>query len=66
MIFYDNEPMCSKKIIMLYNLIVCSAQPKVNVGVAKRLVRGALWEQKPQKRPREEGARPPSSKRPSS
>ena len=50
-------------------VIVCSAQPKVNVGVAKRLVRGALWEQNPQKRPREEGAGQgegsPSSKRPS-
>ena len=27
----------------------------MNVGVAKRLVRGALWEQKPLKRPRDEG-----------
>ena len=39
-----------------YNCLhILTAQPRVNSGIAKRLVRGALWEQKsPHKRQREE------------
>lgn len=40
-----------------------TVQPKVNVGVAGRLVRGALWDQVERKRQREEEEAPPHTKR---